>query len=117
VSLVHYYFFSGIAERGCRFLYQGREVSYTSVLARSVSSRREALYKARGLDIEHWMELVGERKALRGEIGKIAMDYEGDKDDGAANKNEEFYQERQKSLEENADDLSSEVDRASKDAH
>ncbi|KAF8153173.1 hypothetical protein B0H34DRAFT_722540 [Crassisporium funariophilum] len=63
------------------FLYQGREVSYTSVLARSISARREALYKTRGLDIEYWIELVGERKALRAEIGRIARDYEGDDGD------------------------------------
>ncbi|KAF8902582.1 hypothetical protein CPB84DRAFT_1678813 [Gymnopilus junonius] len=42
------------------FLYQGREVSYTSVLARSISARREALYKAQGFDIERWIELVNE---------------------------------------------------------
>lgn len=92
-------------------------MSYTSVLARSISSRREALYKARGLDIEHWMELVSERKTLRAEIGKIAMDYEGDKDDGAASKNEEFYQDREESLKEDTDDLPEEVERSPKDAH
>ncbi|KAJ4489968.1 hypothetical protein J3R30DRAFT_12307 [Lentinula aciculospora] len=58
------------------FLYQGREVSYTSVLDRSVSSRREALYKKRGLDIEKWMELVSERRHLMREIGQIKEDYE-----------------------------------------
>ncbi|PPQ95540.1 hypothetical protein CVT26_008565 [Gymnopilus dilepis] len=63
------------------FLYQGREVSYTSVLARSISSRREALYKTRGFDIERWIELVNERKALRAEIARIAQDYEGDDKD------------------------------------
>ena len=56
------------------FLYQGREVSYSSVLQHSVSARREALYKARGLDVERWLDLVGERKALRRETGKIAED-------------------------------------------
>jgi len=63
-----------------RFLYQGREVSYTSVLARSISSRREALYKTRGLDIEQWIDFVSERKALRTEIARIARDYEADED-------------------------------------
>ncbi|KZT08197.1 uncharacterized protein LAESUDRAFT_697734 [Laetiporus sulphureus 93-53] len=58
------------------FLYQGREVSYSSVLQRSVSTRREALYEARGFDIEQWLELVGEAKALRKEIDKIAEDYD-----------------------------------------
>lgn len=60
------------------------------------------------------MELVSERKTLRTEIGKIAMDYEGDDDDDAASKNEEFYSERQESLQEDADDLPTEVDRSSK---
>ncbi|KDR77187.1 hypothetical protein GALMADRAFT_225317 [Galerina marginata CBS 339.88] len=64
------------------FLYQGREVSYTSVLARSISARREALYKVRGLDIEHWTEFMSERKALRQEISRIALDYEGDEEGG-----------------------------------
>ncbi|KAF8961797.1 hypothetical protein BDZ97DRAFT_2076718 [Flammula alnicola] len=75
------------------FLYQGREVSYTSILARSVSARREALYKTRGLDIERWMELVSERKAIRAEIGRIARDYEGDDDDDTALDDEEFSQD------------------------
>ncbi|KAJ7097293.1 hypothetical protein B0H15DRAFT_961655 [Mycena belliarum] len=39
------------------FLYQGCEVSYSSVLDRSISARREALYKTRGFDIERWMDL------------------------------------------------------------
>ena len=59
-----------------RFLYQGREVSYSSVLDRSISSRRQALYKAHGFDIERWMELAGEAKSLRKDIGKIAEDYD-----------------------------------------
>lgn len=63
------------------FLYQGREVSYTSVLARSISSRREALYKARGLDIDRWMELLSEKKTLRAEISRIARDYEDEDED------------------------------------
>ncbi len=63
------------------FLYQGREVSYSSVLARSITARREALYKTRGLDMERWSELMSERKALRVEITRIARDYEDDGDD------------------------------------
>ncbi|KAF7343341.1 Calcium uniporter protein 5, mitochondrial [Mycena venus] len=58
------------------FLYQGREVSYSSVLDRSISARRETLYKARGFDIEHWMDLVSEARRLRSEIRRIAEDYE-----------------------------------------
>ncbi|KAJ8083351.1 hypothetical protein PM082_009223 [Marasmius tenuissimus] len=58
------------------FLYQGREVSYSSVLDRSVSARRHALYKNKGLDIEKWSDLVQERKALMKEIGRIKEDYD-----------------------------------------
>ena len=76
------------------FLYQGREVSYSSVLQHSVSARREALYKARGLDVERWLDLVGERKALRREIGKIAEDY----DERVWNARQEERDERQKEV-------------------
>ncbi|KAJ6625116.1 hypothetical protein B0H10DRAFT_1942720 [Mycena sp. CBHHK59/15] len=58
------------------FLYQGREVSYSSVLDQSISARREALFKARGFDIERWMDLVTEAKGLRSEIRRISEDYE-----------------------------------------
>ncbi|CCM06176.1 uncharacterized protein FIBRA_08418 [Fibroporia radiculosa] len=58
------------------FLYQGREVSYSSVLQRSVSARRDALYKSRGLDIDQWLDLVSEARAVRKEIGTIAEDYD-----------------------------------------
>lgn len=60
-----------------RFLYQGRELSYTSILDRSISARRQALYASQGLDIERWMELVNERKVLRREINNIRGEYEG----------------------------------------
>ncbi|OBZ76838.1 Calcium uniporter protein 5, mitochondrial [Grifola frondosa] len=46
------------------------------VLHHSISARREALYKERGLDIERWMDLVSEGKSVRGEIGRIAEDYD-----------------------------------------
>jgi hypothetical protein len=59
-----------------RFLYQGREVSYTSILDRSVSARREALYKARGLDIEMWVDLVSDQRSLKREIKRISEDYD-----------------------------------------
>ncbi|KAL1720590.1 hypothetical protein EV715DRAFT_197010 [Schizophyllum commune] len=61
------------------FLYQGHEVSYTSVLDHSISSRREALYVSRGLDIERYADLVAEARSLRREISKIAEDYDRDK--------------------------------------
>ncbi|KAJ3562186.1 hypothetical protein NP233_g9735 [Leucocoprinus birnbaumii] len=61
------------------FLYQGREVSYSSVLSRSISNRRDALYQARGIDVELWSELLTERRNLRKEIGRIAEDYDEEK--------------------------------------
>ncbi|KAL0946010.1 hypothetical protein HGRIS_012287 [Hohenbuehelia grisea] len=70
------------------FLYQGREVSYTSVLDRSVSQRREALYKSRGLDIDLWVDLVSEDKAIKREIRKIAEDYDDAREDDAEDDDE-----------------------------
>ncbi|KAJ7814877.1 hypothetical protein B0H14DRAFT_2849074, partial [Mycena olivaceomarginata] len=58
------------------FLYQGREVSYSAILDRSISARRQTLYEARKFDIEHWMDLVSERKKLRAEIRRVEEDYE-----------------------------------------
>lgn len=51
-------------------------MSYSSVLDRSVSARRQALYKARGFDIDRWADLITESKGLRKEISKIAEDYD-----------------------------------------
>jgi calcium uniporter protein, mitochondrial len=59
-----------------RFLYQGREVSYSSVLHRSISTRRQALYKSHGFDIDRWADLISEEKTVRKEISKIAEDYD-----------------------------------------
>ncbi|KAI0298399.1 hypothetical protein B0F90DRAFT_1818762 [Multifurca ochricompacta] len=65
-------YFSGlstvIGEIYLWFLYQGREVSYSSVLDRSISARHNALYRARGFDLGRWQELNRESKALRNEI-------------------------------------------------
>jgi len=57
------------------FLYQGREVSYSSVLDRSISTRRAQLYESHGLDVDKWSEMVLEEKTLRKEVRKIAEDY------------------------------------------
>ena len=51
-------------------------MSYSSVLDRSISARRQALYKAHGFDIERWADLITEEKALRKEISTIAEDYD-----------------------------------------
>lgn len=74
-----------------RFLYQGREVSYSSVLNRSISNRREALYYTRGFDVELWTELIAERKSLCKEIKRIAEDY--DKDEGKSPEEDEDGEE------------------------
>ena len=59
-----------------RFLYKGREVSYTSVLSQSVSTRRASLYQAWGFDMERWAELISEQRRLRAEMNRIAEDYD-----------------------------------------
>lgn len=77
------------------FLYQGREVSYSSVLDRSVSARREALYKEHGLDVDAWLELVSERRRLKAEIGRIAEDYD---EEGGMKKDADEEEEEQNDL-------------------
>ena len=59
-----------------RFLYQGREVSYSSILSTSISARRQALYTTRGLDLQRYVDLVEEKRALTREVAKIAVDYD-----------------------------------------
>ncbi|CAE7207758.1 unnamed protein product [Rhizoctonia solani] len=54
------------------FLYQGREVSYSSLLKQSISTRRARLYESKGLDLDLWADLVSEEKQLKREIHKIA---------------------------------------------
>ncbi|CAK5278626.1 unnamed protein product [Mycena citricolor] len=84
------------------FLYQGREVSYSSVLDRSISSRRHALYKARGFDIERWMELVTEAKALRREVQRITDEYDDTRsraDDEQEDEDTEKEEEKEKGKE------------------
>lgn len=77
------------------FLYQGREVSYSSVLDRSISSRREALYASRGLDIDRWIDLVAEAKGIKKEIGRIAEDY-NEREKEVQEEEEEKERERDK---------------------
>ncbi|CAE6445223.1 unnamed protein product [Rhizoctonia solani] len=60
------------------FLYQGmtrREVSYSSLLKQSISTRRMRLYESKGFDLDLWADLVSEEKQLKREIHKIADDY------------------------------------------
>ncbi|KZT26019.1 hypothetical protein NEOLEDRAFT_1132509 [Neolentinus lepideus HHB14362 ss-1] len=75
------------------FLFQGREVSYSSVLHQSISARRDALYKSRGFDIDRWVDLTNEAREVRREIGRIAEDYE---DRSAEEAEEEGKGERRK---------------------
>lgn len=51
-------------------------MSYSSVLDRSISTRRQALYKAHNFDIEKWIDLMSELKGLRRELHRIAEDYD-----------------------------------------
>ncbi|KAF7366798.1 Calcium uniporter protein 5, mitochondrial [Mycena sanguinolenta] len=92
------------------FLYQGREVSYSSILDRSISARRDTLYKARGFDIEHWMDLVTEGKRLRSEIRRISEDYEHRSKDEKEDeeKEEEEAIEGQKPKKDGSPDISDE---------
>ncbi|EIW79577.1 hypothetical protein CONPUDRAFT_166324 [Coniophora puteana RWD-64-598 SS2] len=58
------------------FLYQGREVSYSSVLDSSVTARQNMLYKSKAFDIEKWDDLNAQARSLRKEISAIAEDYD-----------------------------------------
>ncbi|GJE93134.1 hypothetical protein PsYK624_092930 [Phanerochaete sordida] len=82
------------------FLYQGREVSYSSVLDRSVSSRRQALYGTRGFDIERWADLITEAKSLRKEISKIAEDYDESRWKERVDEREQAEERARKDVEE-----------------
>lgn len=57
------------------FLYQGREVSYSSIMDRSISKRRSQLYESKGFDLDRWSDLVAEEKVIKREISRIAQDY------------------------------------------
>jgi calcium uniporter protein, mitochondrial len=71
------------------FLYQGREVSYSSVLHHSISARRNALYDTRGFDIDLWVDRMKEVKEIKREITRIKEDYEGRNGDGDGDGDEE----------------------------
>ncbi|KAK0194686.1 hypothetical protein F5146DRAFT_1185839 [Armillaria mellea] len=86
------------------FLYQGREVSYSSVLDSSISTRREALYKTHGLDIDRWLDLVSEKKGLVKEISRIAQDYEGH-EDGPKERNKEDEEDEEDTKDSNTKKL------------
>ncbi|KAF5365909.1 hypothetical protein D9758_006643 [Tetrapyrgos nigripes] len=85
------------------FLYHNREVSYSSVLDRSVSARQQALYRAKGLDTEKWSELQKERFTLSREIGRIKEDYEGSQAEAKEREEEEEEEEEEKNKESRDD--------------
>lgn len=62
-----------------------------------MSARRQALYKARGFDIDRWADLIAEAKSLRKEISKIAEDYDErrwkERDEGRQQAEEQAKQE------------------------
>ncbi|KAK4684650.1 hypothetical protein P7C73_g5521, partial [Tremellales sp. Uapishka_1] len=85
--------FAGLLSSIAYLIYHNREVSYSSFLDLSVSSRQKALYVKHGLDVEKWTEMgtadpcrplmywltattVSEAKTLRREISRIAADYD-----------------------------------------
>ncbi|THV06253.1 hypothetical protein K435DRAFT_711819 [Dendrothele bispora CBS 962.96] len=92
------------------FLYHNREVSYSSVLDRSVSTRQHALYRSKGLDIEQWSGLQREKQSLRNEIGKIKEDYEGsqsEKENGDKEEQKQRDKEEEKERKDGEDESES----------
>jgi len=63
------------------FLYISRDLSYKAAMNVTVSRRQNALYEARGFDLQRWEQLVREANALRSEIKVIAVEYDVDWDD------------------------------------
>jgi hypothetical protein len=57
------------------FLYVSRDLSYKAALRTTVSRRRNALYAARGFDLDVWQKLVHDANALRAEIRLVADEY------------------------------------------
>jgi hypothetical protein len=63
------------------FLYISRDLSYKAALRTTVSRRRNALYEARGFDIDTWEKLVHDANVLRSEIRLVADEYAVDWDE------------------------------------
>lgn len=63
------------------FLYISRDLSYKEALNVTVSRRQQALYAARGFELEAWKELTQEANALRREIRTVAVEYDVDWDE------------------------------------
>jgi hypothetical protein len=92
------------------FLYHNREVSYRSALNLTVSRRQNALYQARGFDLQKWEALIEEANALRKEIKQVAEEYDVEWDERADEGSEEVHdalkEERDKSKKDDDDDES-----------
>ncbi|KAH9908191.1 siderophore biosynthesis protein [Xylariomycetidae sp. FL2044] len=63
------------------FLFISRDLSYQAALKITVSRRQNALYQARGLDIQKWEALVADANALRREVRIVAEEYDVDWDE------------------------------------
>lgn len=63
------------------FLYISRDLSYKAAMNVTVSRRQNALYEAKGFDMQRWDQLVQEANALRREIKIIAAEYDVDWDE------------------------------------
>lgn len=81
-------------------------MSYSSVLDRSISTRRQALYKEHGFDIERWADLMTEAKGLRREIAKIAEDYEGEGEEEEKPRDDENPTEEAQAVMEDTQEVS-----------
>jgi len=63
------------------FLYISRDLNYRAILNVTVSRRQNALYQAKGFDIERWEHLVHDVNGLRKEIRFVANEYDADWDE------------------------------------
>jgi len=63
------------------FLYISRDLSYKAAMNLTVSRRQNALYEAKGFNVQKWDGLVQEANALRREIKTVAVEYDVDWDE------------------------------------
>lgn len=63
------------------FLYISRDLSYKAAMNVTVSRRQNALYEAKGFNMQQWEQLVQEANSLRREIKTVAAEYDVDWDE------------------------------------
>ena len=63
------------------FLFISRDVSYKAAMNVTVSRHQTSLYETRGFDVRRWEHLAEEANALRGEIRRVAYEYDVDWDE------------------------------------